>query len=564
MVRLQISDPASPFLQFDRNRWGRSLSSFWSRAEGESRWVFVEAESEDDDTGPFTVRAIERSTGAFSVPAGATLVEESPLTIGSVEGMKAVLEASEGRGAAPLPGAGAIESAVQRSGLSRGEVIWLLTGFPGIGEYANDFLGKELRTALGLKMAEAKTAKERLLSVRNATLLKVFDAALAGPATDLWDAPDRVLDRLITAWIADRGVRVPIPEQLVAAANAAGILDDPTEQLEELSSPSGADKYTRDGDWAYDTDGDLNDASEGEVFDSDAMMSATRIVAWVASATQVGDPLRAKIPELYDLLRQRLAHPKLLFDLGFFEGKKKAAESMFRSLSGKPYALRGELPEVPPEAVDTGSIVAVLVLEDDSIHVGYRPTALGVADKAWIEKQLSMFDESVAWRSLMVALSPGLAAIAERVRTSPLPDGAWEEDPGLSAPEVVAEVKKTLGLSEEAAELFLQTLALAAPTKKAVVEWNGWTNQTYAKAAAELVGKGLVVEAKRSRAGRDHFLPGGWVERKRGPLPFEAWKLPLYQGTDDGELPLGDIVPLRPIHELFEVSWARYRDGDRP
>lgn len=560
-ARVVIKDKASPALQWTKDAWGdRELAPLWTRADGASRWVFVDSESDDDADGPFHVNVVGRG----ELPAGVEIETAWPDPV-PTDRLQAVIAASEGRDPAPLPSAAAVEAAMQRSGLSRGEILWLYAGFPGTRNYAADFLGKELRTTLGLKVAEGKAAKERLQQTPAPTLARVWHAAIDGGPTDLWDHPDLVLDRLITAWIADRGVRVPIPDTLVAEAKAHGMLYwDPMEKLEALMSASTLASFTTDGDWGFDADGSLVRAEgyEHDAFTAETLDDALRTILWLASVTPVGDPLRAKIPVAWDLLRARLASPKLLVDLGYFDGNKKAAEALFRSLSGKPYALRGDPPETPPETVDAGGIVAVLA--GDQLAVGVRPSALTAADRAFVEKYLPMFDEPTSWRALTIAASPGVSAIVERIRRTPLPEGAWEQDPGMSAAHVVQEVREKLRLSEEAARLFLQILVLPAPSKKNVVEWNGWTNATYSAAATEIAAAGLVLEAKRARAGRDHFLPGGWVDRKKGPLPFESWKLPLYGATDEGEFPLTDIVPLRPWHELFEVGWARYRDGDRP
>jgi hypothetical protein len=78
-----------------------------------------------------------------------------------------------------------------------------------------------------------------------------------------------------------------------------------------------------------------------------------------------------------------------------------------------------------------------------------------------------------------------------------------------------------------------------------------------------------VIEAKRARAGRGVFLPGGWMEAKSPNLPVESWKTGLYGlAVPDGGRhltgPLAKFLPLRPLPELFAAAWQRVQDGDVP
>ena len=171
--------------------------------------------------------------------------------------------------------------------------------------------------------------------------------------------------------------------------------------------------------------------------------------------------------------------------------------------------------------------------------------------------------------SLVRWLSPGFQALLARIEQTPVPAGGYEANPQRSAPEWVEAVRAHHDLSEAAAALYLQTLALAAPTKKAVQLWNGWSTPQYKQACAELAAAELLLEAKRARAGRAHFLPGGWEAGFKAPdLPLETWKLPLYgiERGDEGELirPLRHVLPLEPLHALFEQAWARVLAGDAP
>jgi hypothetical protein len=158
--------------------------------------------------------------------------------------------------------------------------------------------------------------------------------------------------------------------------------------------------------------------------------------------------------------------------------------------------------------------------------------------------------------------------MAARVRSTPVPDGGYEANPLLSVPTLVKEIGATYDIDEDAAVLYLQTLALASPTSKKIQLWNGWKPARYKKAGATLVKRKLLLQAKRSRAGRPFFLPGGWEALTSPHPPIETWKLALYHitRTKDGrlEMPLGVILPVAPLHDIFHAAWKRIEDGDHP
>ncbi|MBC7272235.1 MAG: hypothetical protein H5T76_26595, partial [Streptomyces sp.] len=115
------------------------------------------------------------------------------------------------------------------------------------------------------------------------------------------------------------------------------------------------------------------------------------------------------------------------------------------------------------------------------------------------------------------------------------------------------------GLGEDAAALYLQLLALPDPTDRNCARWTGWRPARMKKARAELAATGLVVEAKRARAGRTLFLPCGWLDLKAPALPVEVWKQDLYPVSGHSR-----AVPLTPVPELFTRAWDRVRAGDAP
>ena len=106
--------------------------------------------------------------------------------------------------------------------------------------------------------------------------------------------------------------------------------------------------------------------------------------------------------------------------------------------------------------------------------------------------------------------------------------------------------------------LYLQLLALAEPTEKAVLRWNDWKPKQYAAAVAELAKKKLVVQGKRERAQREVFLPGGFGKSAGKNLPMEEWKKPFYSA------PLSRHLPVEPVHALFARAWKLVEAGEGP
>ena len=149
--------------------------------------------------------------------------------------------------------------------------------------------------------------------------------------------------------------------------------------------------------------------------------------------------------------------------------------------------------------------------------------------------------------------------------TKSRPAGCYR-DPRVSAPAVVAEVCQELGLSEPAAVYFLQLLALVDPTDSNVKAWNGWKKKQLDEARAELIAHDLVVEGKRTGAGRTVFLPGAWWEARSGSMPVEAWKSNFYliRYRERCESTVRWCPPTEPFDQLFQTVWGRWLSGDRP
>jgi hypothetical protein len=319
--------------------------------------------------------------------------------------------------------------------------------------------------------------------------------------------------------------------------------------------------WTRDGEWELGARGVARDAKgdDGDVFSGDVLLATTRYAAFLFDALPVGDPLRARIPDLVRLSRERLRNPALLV-LGassYLQPDDPGRAQILDAVGREPYPPGGDA----AHGRDGGALVARA--DGWSVLVAFRPARLGPDPAA----APPLVRDSPGFGAARTIRSAGFDALAARVQATPVPAGGHEANPLLSAPAVVAEVAAAHGLGEEAAALYVQTLGHLAPTARAVQAWNGWTSARYRKAAAELAAKGLVVEAKRARAGREHFLPGGWEDLKAPEWPVETWKLALYGARREGQgivRPLGVLLPLEPLHAVYEAAWRRVKAGDRP
>ena len=156
-----------------------------------------------------------------------------------------------------------------------------------------------------------------------------------------------------------------------------------------------------------------------------------------------------------------------------------------------------------------------------------------------------------------------IADLGDETKSRPV--GCYR-DPRVSAPAVVAEVCQELGLSEPAAVYFLQLLTLVDPTDVNVKAWNKWKKKQLDDARAELIARDLVVEGKRTGAGRTVFLPGAWWEAQSGSMPVEAWKSNFYliRYRERCESTVRWCPPTQPFDQLFPTVWGRWLSGDRP
>lgn len=324
----------------------------------------------------------------------------------------------------------------------------------------------------------------------------------------------------------------------------------PAEQI-DLALADQPSTFDVDARWYTSHDGPPKTTSDRNPFTGDALLAGMQAVCLLGSYLPAGDPRRLGVPRLHAKILARLANPELLL----FGGSRAT------KIEGKPYVAPGYQSNPSQHGVDNGALVVA------HGYVYFRPARIPdtdtenlalARDAAELHFPQSTFPWSGLYHVWQAAKSPGVAALVARAVDTPIPAGGSELDPRLSAPAIVDAVQARHKLDRDAATLYLQLLALVdcgdAPTR----ELNGWTQTKHKKAAAALVSAGLVVEVKHPRANRKFVIDSPW-EQLFPPHPaVEHQKLPLYDARmERGALaaPLGRLVPLRPLHEVFAAAW---------
>ncbi|WP_433059833.1 hypothetical protein [Dactylosporangium sp. CS-033363] len=358
-------------------------------------------------------------------------------------------------------------------------------------------------------------------------------ALLPDDPARLWtDGPDA---KRFGAWRAEAvGVRVPVSDELIADCRRAGIPSDisASEFLHGVANP-GTCRWLHGVDRGVDGD--------------DLLVTVARGLPWLVRRLPAGDPIRAGLPAVLAAVRALTRDPA--FELFVAGGDETALEKVFAQLGLD--VQRGE------EELDAGLFAANTRGYWRQVRV--RPARMDGIDDPRVDALIEALDGT---RHPMFALRTVLGD--ELTGWIDAPAAEAPHDPSRSAPELVARVSERHGLSADAATLYLQLLALPDPTDRNVAAWTGWKPARLKAARAELVGTDLVVEAKRPRAGRSLFLPGGWLAWKAPVLPIERWKKPLLIGAGDSAPFLAAALPVAPAPALFRIAWERVEAGDPP
>ncbi|MFE6336942.1 hypothetical protein ACFVOK_27580 [Streptomyces sp. NPDC057798] len=458
------------------------------------------------------------------------------------DGLAAVARLIRDKGAAPWRAeAPEAFAAVTRGGVGPLQAAVLLAAQP------RDHDAQTL-AVMGLKPRQMDQANGMLGSLSAQDRTALLGALLPADPADLWSTgPD--LAAAGRVWAERLGSVVRVPEEraadlagLPAAASAEVVLNPGRTPWISRTTALRPDK---DGNWVPDDPSALPSHHD--------LGSAVAALASLAYALPYGHPLRPLLPESLAALRRRFADPELVIPLGVEWTEKGGSTAVeVRKAYGLPETGGADAQGL----TRVGEALVLRPWHGDHEITLVRPAGLTGPDDSVFGLLEGLIGprRGLALGWLRALLGDDLA----RAVTADGPAGP-AQNPMVSVPDLVTEVAAAHGLSEDAAALYLQLLALPDPTDRNCARWTGWKPARLKKARAELAATDLVVEAKRPRAGRALFLPGGWRDLKSPALPVESWKEGLYPISERVR-----AVPHLPLPELFDRAWERARDGDAP
>jgi hypothetical protein len=486
----------------------------------------------------------------------------------------------------PLVSPEKLTTAAEQLGISPIQVaLGWMADFRSV-RYGQEKLTKELREHYGWKVNEIKAA------VTAADADPVPLSVLAnGCRRDCLGALRKNVDLafryMVDAWQQTRKASVQLPAELISSMQSlrGGYQKVDVKLLGELlAEPSSSPVLMpRQLHFAY-TSRHNHQVLGGSMtpplsFGLDAVLPILpAAIALLNYSLPNGDPARKLLPGLIDAVREYLANPQVALPMGCSRTERYQANQA-TDVEGTLEKFSNMVAKCQQTAegfytFDSGLVVGAVM--PPAADLWFRPAKLLTEkDDAALHTAAALtFDwetdgtQHLGFADFVRAMrSDSMTNLREINSVTEMSVGAWEQDPRVSAAATVAEVIKKMKVSEDAATLYLQLLALHDCTNVRIKAWNNWTTARLQKATTELVDAKHVVAAKRSRAGRDVFLPGGWEPLKLPNLPIETWKLPMfgYENTDrlrGGYATL--IVCPRPVGKQFQLAWQRVIDGDAP
>ncbi|WP_089106474.1 hypothetical protein [Streptomyces hyaluromycini] len=481
-------------------------------------------------------------SGAFGAVGHFTLVRETRYTIGiPADRLAELTRLIREKGAAPWrPEAPEALVTATDGALGPLQATVLLAGHPHSP-------AAEGLAAVGLKPRQRTFGAQLLDSLGQDEQRALLGALLPDDPAGLWTAgPDTTAAGRL--WAERLGTLVRLPEELSTDLAGMGV-----GHAEAVLNPARTPWLARTTVFRTGKDGDFAPADPAAVPGPHVLAGAVESLAALAYVLPYGHPLRAGLTDGLGALRRRLADPELLIDLHLDWTEKGGPTCLqLRKVFGLPETGGADANGL----TRAGDALVLRPWYSDTEHVLLRPGALGGADDPVFGLLEGLLGAGRAPRlgAVRTLLGDDLA----RALAADGPAG-YAQDPTVGVPALVAEVAEAHGLGADAAALYLQLLALPDPTDRNCARWTGWNPARIKKARAELAATDLVVEAKRPRAGRTLFLPGGWRDLKAPALPVETWKEALYPVSDGNR-----TLPLVPVPELFTRAWERIRAGDAP
>ncbi|MFF3171978.1 hypothetical protein ACFVQ0_05110 [Streptomyces sp. NPDC057900] len=412
---------------------------------------------------------------------------------------------------------------------------------------AVDEPGAEALALLGVKTRAFEAAQGRLNALPRDDRHALLQSLLPADPAELWSTgPD--VPAATEVWRERLASLVRVPEELDLDLSG--------------TTPGAVDLILNAGSRAWLSHGtDVEDGTGRpalrRVGARGAVSTALTALRTLAYSLPYGHPLRAHLPTGLAAVRRRLADPGLVLDLGLdWTESGHSIGPAIRAAHGLPESGGAG----PDGLVRAGTALLLAPGHGDSEKLLIRPAGLTGPD----DPAFGLVEGTVGGYATgdLLALRALLGEETDALASAGAPDGAPHhpaQDPTRAVPDLVAEAADTLGLGADAAALYLMLLALPDPTDRNCVRWTEWKPARIKKARAELAATALVVEAKRSRAGRTLFLPCGWLERGAPGLPLETWKERLYPVAGSAR-----TLPHLPVPELFAAAWARVRGGDAP
>ncbi|MFF1545916.1 hypothetical protein [Streptomyces sp. NPDC058291] len=511
--------------------------------------VVLGCQSVDRQGGRVNWLALDHDTaGRFGAIAHFALVRESAHpAVYPADALAAVTALVRDKGAAPWqPEAPDALAAATRGGVGPVQAALLLAGQPSQ-------LTDEVIAATGLKPRQKQFGDTLLGSVAAGDRAALVGALLPDAPGDLWTAgPDT--EAAARVWAQRLAGVVRLPEELAGELALDGV---PAGSVDEVLNPRLTPWIGRTTVQRPDKDGNLVAEDPAALPGRYDLTRAVAALAGLAYSLPYAHPLRGVLPESLAAVRRRVADPGLLIDLDIAWTDKGSSTAVdLRKAYGM--AATGGADAHGLTAAGEALVLRPWYGEQETVLV--RPGALhGPDDPVFgLVEGLVGPGRGQGMRALRTLLG-GELADAVAAGTDPQGPSGHAQDPTFSVPGLVAEVAARLALSEDAAALYLQLLALPDPTDRNCARWTGWRPARMKKARAELASTDLVVEARRPRAGRTLFLPCGWLDLKSPALPVEVWKESLYPVRAHVR-----AVPLLPVPELFGRAWARVRSGDAP